>query len=109
VAQRVGLDPQPFLGPGPRLLLHALARAPRYAFLLRASSVLMAGDAVLTLSVSPDGLSLVSGSSEAVLVLWRLDPNPNPNRTFLPRLGGPLLQLSNTWYPSLPLSIPPHP
>mmetsp|Transcript_30181 Transcript_30181/g.43105 ORF Transcript_30181/g.43105 Transcript_30181/m.43105 type:complete len:967 (+) Transcript_30181:21-2921(+) len=53
---------------------------------------------VLSMSVSLDGLSLVSGGQEAVLVLWRLGSAEGAaGRTFLPRLGGPLLQISNIW------------
>ena len=43
--------------------------------------------AVGFVAFSPDGLYLLSGGAEAVLVLWRLDSGA---RQFLPRCGGPL-------------------
>lgn len=53
---------------------------------------------VLALSLSPDALTLVSGGQEAVLVLWRLAAAEGAaGKTFLPRLGGAVLQISNTW------------
>ncbi|EFJ41335.1 hypothetical protein VOLCADRAFT_107736 [Volvox carteri f. nagariensis] len=42
------------------------------------------------LAFSPDGTYLLSGGQEGVLVLWQLDSN---RRTFLPRLGGPIVGL----------------
>lgn len=43
--------------------------------------------AVGTLGFTPDGSYLLSGGSEAVLVLWQLSSG---SKQFLPRLGGPL-------------------
>jgi len=42
---------------------------------------------VLSLAFSPDGVYLLSGGYEGVLVIWQLGTGA---RTFLPRLGAPL-------------------
>jgi NET1-associated nuclear protein 1 (U3 small nucleolar RNA-associated protein 17) len=43
------------------------------------------------LAFSHDGLYLLSGGQEAVLVIWQLETLKN---TFLPRLGGPITHIS---------------
>ncbi|TPX45559.1 hypothetical protein SeMB42_g03970 [Synchytrium endobioticum] len=47
--------------------------------------------AVHTIAFSKDGVTMLSGGEEAVLVIWQL---PTRNATFLPRLGSELLQIS---------------
>ena len=49
--------------------------------------------AVGCVAFTPDGLYLLSGGAEAVLVLWRLDSGA---RQYLPRCGGPLRGLAQS-------------
>lgn len=50
--------------------------------------------AVRGLTFSKDGNHLFSGSTEATLVTWKMTPNDFGKKSFLPRLGAPILSLS---------------
>ncbi|CAB4269057.1 unnamed protein product [Prunus armeniaca] len=52
----------------------------------------------VSLSFSSDGAYLYSGGVEGVLVVWQLDTG---KRKFLPRIGSPLLYLTDSPDPSL--------
>ena len=47
--------------------------------------------AVLTLALSEDGGLLLSGGEEAVLVVWQTKAGSGGERTYLPRLGAPVV------------------
>ena len=49
--------------------------------------------AVTSLTYAPDGVHLLSGGEEAVLVLWQLSTG---HRQYLPRLGGPIVHVATS-------------
>ncbi|OEH78287.1 wd g-beta repeat-containing protein [Cyclospora cayetanensis] len=51
--------------------------------------------AVSSLAFSSDGLVLLSGGEEGVLVMWQLQQNFS--KQFVPRLGAPILHISPAW------------